>query len=554
MSHSPLTTTRPPAYTPSGREILSFHLHRFLAAWMAQAHVEQVYIALGFPGSTMPDALIEVTAGAAKFVDLAWGFKDVEAAVASDCRWLNNDALEKSLAIVPLTEVGQGGEVTIGFALVASALDSSQLDELRTHARSAIQASHRNAIRIFFDETPNHDIKRFLYLMMEHLPEWSGCDGSAAVILSDSLDAMRLLTRESNFVVMAERLYTESDDRLVGMGLTAEPGTLLGEALEGQRAGTKRIFHRYVMNGAGKWESGEAEHESFHAAGRDEAMMVLVPLVSQEGDEREHLGWLSLCWKKPVRLASSTLECFAVLADRLASGLRHSPLYTLSARKMWILRSVRNACERAISGAGSPAQRRSGLVHEVVDLVQSNTGVPSFGLGHVIRRGAAQKRSLKFETSYGWSAFSEIEMPIDVDAAATDDSGVSTLAVRLNQTMVLAGRSAEKGFKNYLWVDESAKRIADSRTPEGSQALEDGAHWRRLSAYYKPARDQAYGTLAHPVSFAGEVLGVIALEVDRNTPWYWWSGYGGQLFWELMAGDIAFAFRAIAVDEEGTKS
>ncbi|MEZ4459964.1 MAG: hypothetical protein R3E66_09580 [bacterium] len=541
-------TSGPPRFTAGGREILSFHLHRFLAAWMAQIRVPRVYVAVGFHGSSMPRGLIEVTHNGAAFVEKPWGFDDAVAAWSAGGHWLNVEGEENSLTLVPLTELAYGGDdVTLGFAMVGAELNTAQLEELRTHATSAIQACRRNAVRLYFDETPLHDIKGFIYGLLDHVPEWTGCDGSAAVILSNSLDAMRLSSLDANFYVMAERLYGPSDDRLVGMGLRAEAGTLLGEALAGARSTTKRSFQRFIRQDDGVWEGVNVHHDPFHVAGRDERMLVLVPLVVVEGDEREHLGWLALSWQKVVEMPTSTAECLSVLADRLAEALRHSPLYTLSARKMWILKAVRTACERAISASGDQHSRRIQLVHDVTALVKAHTGVPSFALGHVVPKTSQRPRILRFDVSYGWSAFEAIDLPVDVEDSI--DSGVSTLAVRLRTSMVLAGRHGTTGFKNYLYVDESTRRLVDSRTPEGAQAVASDGHWRRLSDYYKPARDQAYATLAHPVVFDGVVLGVIALEVDRETPWYWWSGYGGQLFWELMAGDLAFAFKALGLDE-----
>lgn len=546
MSERAPMTSGPPAYTSGGREILSFHLHRFLAAWMAQNKVESVFVALGFHGSSMPHGMVEVNVNGAKFVEKPWGFADASAAWSIGGHWLNVEGSQSCLTIAPLTEQAYGGgQVTLGFALCGAELNTAQLEELRTHATSAIQACRRNAVRMYFDETPLHDIKGFLYGLLDHVPEWSGCDGSAALILSNSLEAMRLSSLDSNFYVMAERLYGAAEDRLVGMGITAEPGSLLGQALAGQR-GERLVFHRFLRADDGLWEGVDVKYSPFHVARRDERMLVMVPLVATEGDEHEHLGWLSLSWRMICELPSSTVECLASLADRLASSLRHSPLYTLSARKMWILGAVRAACVRAISASGEQSSRRLQLIHDVTALIMSHTGVPSFALGYV---DFPSCRVLRFDASYGWTDFETIELPIDIDPGVDVDSGISTLSVRLGQSMVLAGRHKGTGFKNYLWVDEDAARLVDSRTPEGARAVAEQANWRRLSDYYKPAREDAYATIAHPVKFGAQVLGVIALEVDRDTPWYWWSGYGGQLFWELVAGDLAFAFKALGLDD-----
>lgn len=538
-------TVGQPDYTRGGCEILAFHLHRFLAAWMAQNRVTDVWVAVGFHGSSLPHALVHVEGTHAAFVQKPWGFQDAHVAWEGGGQWLTVEGDGSAMTIVPLTEQAYGGgALTLGYGLVAAELNSAQLEELRSHATHAIQAARRNAVRLYFDETPLHDIKAFLYGVMEHLPEWTGVDGSSAVILSNSLDAMRLSSLDANFYVMAERLFATSDDRLVGMGLTAGAGTLLGAALEAQRQVTRRVFHRFTRAEDGSWEGVHIKHDAFHVAGRDERMLMLVPLVSVEGDEREHLGWLTLSWRRVVELPSSTVECLAVLADRLAAALRHSPLYTMSARKMWILRAVRGACERALLSEGPQDQRRSQLVHDVTEIVRAHAGVPSFSLGHICRVDG--RETLRFEVSYGWTNFDAIDLPVHPDSRG--DSGVSTLAVRLRRPLVLAGRHGAAGFKNYIWVHEATRELADARTPEGAAALASSG-WERLSDYYKPAREEAYGTLAHPVIFGDDVLGLLAVEVDRGTPWYWWSGYGGQLFWELMAGDLAFAFHAIGLHE-----
>ena len=83
------TTNGPPRFTAGGREILSFHLHRFLAAWMAQIRVPRVYVAVGFHGSSMPHGLIEVTHNGASFVEKPWGFDDAVAAWSAGGHWHN---------------------------------------------------------------------------------------------------------------------------------------------------------------------------------------------------------------------------------------------------------------------------------------------------------------------------------------------------------------------------------------------------------------------------------------------------------------------------------
>ncbi len=141
-----------------------------------------------------------------------------------------------------------------------------------------------------------------------------------------------------------------------------------------------------------------------------------------------------------------------------------------------------------------------------------------------------------------------IVMRVDVPAAQRTDSGVSSLAVRLNRTLVLAGGYGEGddfGFKNSLFVHEESGRLEDVR--RGKLADVGNEQWVALSDYYKPARQHAYATLAYPITFAGDVLGVLTIEVDKDTDWLWWTGFGGHLFWQLFASELASVFFALHV-------
>jgi hypothetical protein len=62
-----------------------------------------------------------------------------------------------------------------------------------------------------------------------------------------------------------------------------------------------------------------------------------------------------------------------------------------------------------------------------------------------------------------------------------------------------------------------------------------------------PARDRAYATLAYPIMFDRQPLGVLAVEVDKSTDWLWWTGFGGHLFWQLVASELSSAFYQLGV-------
>jgi len=277
-----------------------------------------------------------------------------------------------------------------------------------------------------------------------------------------------------------------------------------------------------------------------------------VPLVSRDESDEELLGFLHLAYRTKPASSASMVEALEILSARLGHFLRHSPLYTLSARKMWIVSKVRAICEKAISEDAGAVERREAIVDRVTGLIEQFAGVPAFAIGHV-ERNSEGRRVLSYDLSFGWTDFDAIDLLIDVESDAREDSGVSALAARLGRPLVLSGRRAMKdaqSFKNYLFVDEQTGRLVDARSPEGDEALAGQGDWVKLSDYYKPARAEAYASIAVPIQFGGKMLGMVAVEVDRDTRWYWWSGYGGNLFWELIASDLGLAFRILAAEAE----
>jgi len=125
--------------------------------------------------------------------------------------------------------------------------------------------------------------------------------------------------------------------------------------------------------------------------------------------------------------------------------------------------------------------------------------------------------------------------------------------VRLNRPLVLSGGYGSgdaQNFKNALFVHEEWGKVVDVRSP-GVELADD---WVALSDYYKPARDAAYATLAYPITFGGAPIGVVSVEVDRHTHWLWWTGFGGHLFWQLVAAELAHAFWTLGVRPAPTES
>lgn len=156
-------------------------------------------------------------------------------------------------------------------------------------------------------------------------------------------------------------------------------------------------------------------------------------------------------------------------------------------------------------------------------------------------------RVLNFVSPFGWADMSNLHLKVDVPEAQRPDSGVAALAVRLNQPLVLAGghlQGSRVEFKNSVWVHERSGRLADERCHQDIDfSSEQG--WVPLAQYYKPACTQTYATLAYPVVFDDDVLGVIAVEVDKSTNWLWWTGFGGHFFWQLLASELANVFHMI---------
>ncbi len=545
----------PPTMTNSGREVLEFHFHRFLAPWLQVNDADELSVAVGFEASNAPSQTFEVNASGTKAVETAWTFEDALQT------WRHGDGLLRLsgdndegplLRVVPLLDHEFGNRehaVVIGFALleddVASHVD---LDELQAHAAEAIRAARRNAVRLYFDEGTHNEIKGVLYGMLEHMPEWTACDGSASIILSNSLDALTLdASGSADFHVMAERLFHggEDVDRLVGMWLSADESSFLGAAVRSQKRSGNRAVHKFSRNeDDDTWTHLDASYGAFHIAERDEHVVILVPLLLEDEVDSELIGFLSLAYRQNRTISAATVNTLTVLSERLATHLRHSAIYTLSARKMWMIDQIRSRCEQAIAMPGDNAVKRSALLHEVCEIVQNYADVPAFSVGYITD---TDPKLLRYETSFGWTDFVAIDLELE-PPSSRDDSGVSALAARINRTLVLAGRQQgeEDTFKNYLFVNEETGDLVDARTPGGERVLGKGGTWTKLAEYYKPARDSAYATLAVPITFADEVLGIVAVEVDRDTHWYWWTGYGGQLLWKSISHDLAYALRSLS--------
>ncbi|MFP4599671.1 MAG: hypothetical protein ACLFVJ_15545 [Persicimonas sp.] len=566
--------TGAPEMTEGGQEVLSFHFHRYLASWLERERRARILITVGFEGSAAESTSFEASIARCEPVEVAWTFEDLCHIYRQGDGRLHveqriNGGSTVVYDLVPLVDRPAGGgeaRVLLGFALVSESevMSPDAIAQLTAQATEAIRAARRNAMRLFFDEKKSLPIKTCLYQLMEHLPEWTGCDHSASMLMTTSLEAMTLeASEDARFSFLAERLYHDEADeqprRLVGMSirLADQSAGFIREAIERQVRDPEQPFQIFARSddAVDKWcavDGDERSHSGFHRCEErsDESMYVMVPLLTHTEAETELLGFVVLVFRDRREMSQSTSDLLSELSQNLSSLLRYSPLYTLNARKLWILRQTRAALTEAIAASQARVARIENLIGTVTSLIVPHVDVPSFAIAYLREdpEGADDRRHLRYAHPHGWTHFEQLSLPVDVEPDDRADSGVSGLAVRINRPLVLAGGRGEGeqlAFKNFLYVNERAGTVVDARSVL-AEGLEE-SDWVRLGDYYKPARSSAYATLAYPISFNGDPLGVITVEVERETNWLWWTGFGAQLFWELLANELAYAFYAMGL-------
>ncbi len=567
-----------PEMTEEGVEVMAIHLHRFLVHWLEHHHeLDVLWVTLGFEGSACASATFALEPQTCQAHEVGWTFEDLCHTYRRGDSRLHMEAGAQGAQVfyaVPILDhpaMGGQARAVLGFALVPEEADVSEeaIQILQTHTYEAICAARRNATRLFFDERRTSDVKSLLYAFMEHLPEWVGCDASAMMVLASSLETMTLEDAPSaRFSVLAERTYTVSErersERLVGMTVDVDADVgphVLSAAYERQREDPNLPYQCFVAEegdaGDMAWRSLDTDqtYAPFHRVRTriDEAMLVLVPVVAEESSESELLGFLALTWRGRCELTSASGALLAEGATNLATSLRHSPLYTLGARKLWILRRVRRASEAILERAESEDHHE--LLTEFIgvtsELIASHVEVPSFAIAYMEHEEREEegttRRMLRYVRPYGWAHYERLQLPVDVAPERRTDSSVASLSVRLGRPLVLAGgyeEGDELHFKNSLFVEESLGEVRDVR----SGRLQDApGEWIPLSEYYMPAREQAYATLTYPIAFANTPIGVLAVEVDKQTDWLWWTGFGGHLFWQMLASELATAFYTLGV-------
>ncbi len=560
-----------PFVSEQGREVLSFHLHRYLSAWLAEVDCTRVLVTVGFEGSDAELGAYRIDARSGESVESGWTHADLDDAWRygnSQILWDAGDGDPIAFDVVPVFEKGE--DRPIGFVTVRrdEGLDDRDLEQMADLVATAIAMSRRNGVRLFFDEQQDRPVKELLYATMNRLPEWTGCDHSAAVLLTHDLDAMTLADiQKGAFNVLAERVFFDASrgeddktggERLVGMAVDAGAGqeNFLSDALRHYQSDPSltHLIYRRIGEEENIWRRADGEDRASRPGWHGlsdrprESMVVLVPLVQRAGGERDLFGFLSLAWRGAATLPASAQDVFGEMADALARLLRHSPLYTLSVRKMWVIRKVRDCIEEALRDGQSGGEAVEALIGAVVGLVAEHVEVPSFSMGYV--RGERGARTARYVHPWGWTRFDDLDLAVDVAPEDRVDSGISALALRLERPVVLAGghgAGRDLAFKNHLWVDEENRRLFDSRGIDHcDHSEEDLRRWARpLREYYKPARESAYASLAYPMIFADRPVGILSVEVERDTDWLWWTGFGGHLFWDMVARQVGMGIHLL---------
>lgn len=561
-----------PTFIQEDLEILEVHLHRYLAPFLIEHDLHKVWVVVGFEGSSVGTTCVEVTPSAAKkAVDMDVDFGAVAEAVRGNLESVSlakGGAGGRRFTAIPAFSVNGSRQHPNAFVLVEVGErflgDPKLIGNLSWRTNEAVRAFRNNSVRILFGEQDHPSIKTFLYTLLDRLPDWTGVDHSVALILTGNLEAITLDSMvESEFEIVAERLFFDKHDesgvkrdRLVGLiipGRGSESG-LLGHAFEKVKANPEIGLHIFIPSddAQGSWQVfGESDTTATRFATRVnrpiEAMTIMVPLLSQDEIGREEmLGFLVLNYREPGPISYLTASCMETMARRLGGYLRQSTLFGLSARQLLLLDRVRGELVEATQG-GKEKPLES-YIERVNALIASSTPLPCFAVGHL--EDGEDGALIRFAHPHGFTRFGAIALPVELQDGV-EGSSVASLAVRLNRPVILAGGTSDDdgvtSFNNEVYVNETLERIVDARMLDPQEVGAD-ANWRRLSEYYKPSRDSSYATLATPVALGDKVYGVIAVEVDRQTEWLWWTGFGSQIFFRLLANELAVAFKMLGVE------
>ena len=554
----------PPGFPTSVREVLSIHLHRYLAPGILEADLHEIRVILGFDGSAIPSLALAIRLRGTEelphqlnFTQLASGFHAEEAYLRAKAPGFEGDSPWQAFPLVD--DRDEHTQHVYAFLLLPAErkLNKGLRSDLLSRLREALRAFRNNSIRMLFHERDQMGNKTFLYQLLNQLPSWCGVDHSAAVLLPSNLEAMALDSRgPARFEIIAERLYFPRDTqhahkRLVGLAIEVDPQkgcqSLICHALKATLQNEKTQLNIFVAGpDCSEWtvfgEPGAiASRFSTNAPRPLERMTVLLPLLAfNELEQRELLGFLSINYRDPGPISPLTSEVLISLAEHLARYLKRSSVFNLSARQLLLLNEVRNCYESKLQNQVLTSADLDATIGEINKRFIQSTGIPCFAIGRVIEEQG--RDVLRFANPQGFTHFDDI----DLDIAAHEDikeSSVATLALRLGRPVVLVGTPGPSHENhNQLLVNEAEKRLVDARRVTIAEAEQE--QWRPLLDYYKPSRDQSYATLAYPIIFGSQSLGVIALEVDKNTDWRWWSGFASTVFYQLLANELATLLRS----------
>lgn len=558
-------------WTDSITEILGVHLHRYLMPLLMDHKINHLGIIIGFEASHMPAVALKVNAYGSEVSQLHVHYDKL----VSISR--QNDPLDslitqeidgKSYTFYPILSISEPGREHIhAFAVSEDAkiFDADILTvALRTRINEAIRAFRHNSLRIVFDECEGSSPREFLDKILELIPVWCGADHSASLILSSSLESMVMSgVGPAHFQIVDEKLYCapkeenkhyENLSSLEFIVTHGENSGLIGHAFDEVRRTRTVGLNIFIGDpDTDEWFSMGELQKSAHRVATNadrplEKLTVLLPLLcANEVGERELLGFLSICFFETMPLASLTSRVLETLATRLGTYLHRSSFFSLSAQQLWLLECVREeqvSVSRLFKNAGHEQNDLAlqTFIQNVNKLVANSTQIPCFAIG--CRVNTPNGDILRFTAPHGFTIFNDIDLPIYPEETA--NSSLATLCARLNAAITLTGgeiRDGELSFQNEIYVNESQGIICDGRL----QAHE-GSEWHKLSDYYKPSREGSYATLCYPIRMRDEVAGVIAVEVDRDTNWVWWNGFGSYLFYRLLANELAADFQMLGME------
>lgn len=558
-------------WTDSVTEILGVHLHRYLMPLLMDHKISHLGVMVGFEASHMPAVSVRVSTYGAETINVHADYATlVKQARANEelATPMSREVDGKTITFYPVLSISEPGREHI-HAFVMS--ENSRLFEadiftvaLRTRINEAIRAFRHNSLRIVFDECEGATPKEFLDRILDLIPVWCGSDHSACLILSSSLESMVMSgVGPAHFQIVNEKLYCGPEDEskhyenlssLEFRVTHGENSGLIGHAFEEVRRTRNVGLNIFIADSEDEWFSmGEiqksAHRVATHSYRPNENVTVLLPLLcANEVGQQELLGFLSINFFETMPLASLTSRVLETLATRLGTYLHRSSFFSLSAQQLWLLECVREEqvsvsrlCKKAGDNQGDFALTT--FIKNINHLVAQATQIPCFGIGYRTQNENGDD-ILRFTDPHGFTIFNNIDLPIYPDDPT--QSSLSTLAIRLNRVITLAGGEVKDGhtaFQSEIYVNESQGVLADKRLEESL-----GSNWRKLSEYYKPSREGSYAAICYPIRMKDEVVGVIAVEVDRDTNWVWWNGFGSYLFYRLLANELAADFSLLGLD------